>query len=260
MYFAFASDMAEKYGVNEAIFLHNLAYWIEHNRCNDRGFADGRYWSYNSTAAFAERFPFWSRKQVERIIASCREQGAVVTAQMAKKPMDRTLSYALDGDALAYYFGADSHFPESGNASPELGKSISRNREIFNEQIVTQIIPPISPTGDKVVGTEKTDGADKPFPATKPDPWYDYAAGDTLLLSALRDFEVMRNKRKKPMTERSRTVLAGKLDKLSGGDSKAKVALLEQSIVHCWDSVYPLKGEDAPRPGTETRRRETKEL
>lgn len=51
----------------------------------------------------------------------------------------------------------------------------------------------------------------------------------------------MRKHQKKPMTEREQKKLLTELDKLSGGDRSAKLELLNQSILHCWLSVYPLK-------------------
>ena len=75
---------------------------------------------------------------------------------------------------------------------------------------------------------------------TNKDVWAEYAGEDAELLGALRDFEAMRLKRKKPMTERARKLLLAELDKLTT-DRRTKIDILYQSIVRCWDSVYPLK-------------------
>ncbi|MBQ8145053.1 MAG: helix-turn-helix domain-containing protein [Butyricicoccus sp.] len=80
------------------------------------------------------------------------------------------------------------------------------------------------------------------------DVWEEYAGEDAELLGALRDFEIMRVKRKKLMTERARKLLLTELDKLAS-DRETKIAILYQSIVRCWDSVYPLKtNSPAPEP------------
>lgn len=85
-------------------------------------------------------------------------------------------------------------------------------------------------------------------PKSKLDQWAEYAGEDAELLGALRDFEQMRNRRKKPMTERARRMLLNALDKLSNGDRETKIKMLELSIVHCWDTVYPLKANDREKP------------
>lgn len=82
-----------------------------------------------------------------------------------------------------------------------------------------------------------------------------YAGDDTDLLAALKSFEAMRKESKKPMTERAKQLLLAELDKLAQ-DSRAKVALLEQSVMHGWLSVYPLKGA-AGKPGPTTYRTES---
>lgn len=90
------------------------------------------------------------------------------------------------------------------------------------------------------------------------DVWAEYAGEDTELLGALRDFEVMRVKRRKPMTERARKLLLTELDKLAA-NRQDKIDILYQSIVRCWDSVYPLKSgspapEQRPVPAKPSRR------
>lgn len=82
-------------------------------------------------------------------------------------------------------------------------------------------IPPISPKGD--VGVFEK-----------------YAGDDLALLQSLADFDAMRKKIRKPMTDRAKTMLTAKLDTLAGS-SKEKIAILDESVLHCWQSVYPLK-------------------
>lgn len=70
-------------------------------------------------------------------------------------------------------------------------------------------------------------------------PWGEVPPGP--LLDALRDFEQMRVKIRKPMTPRARKLLLGHLRKLSG-DEGEQIAILEQSILNGWQDVYALKG------------------
>lgn len=53
-----------------------------------------------------------------------------------------------------------------------------------------------------------------------------------------KDFEAMRKQVKRPMSERAKKLIVSKLQKL--GEDKAN-EILEQSIVNCWQDVYPLK-------------------
>lgn len=60
------------------------------------------------------------------------------------------------------------------------------------------------------------------------------------LRETLSDFIKMRKAKKKPMTDRALTMLLKKLDELSQNDDE-KIRILEESILHTWDTVYPLK-------------------
>lgn len=65
---------------------------------------------------------------------------------------------------------------------------------------------------------------------------------------ALDEFIKMRKAIKKPMTDRAIELLVNKLKGLSN-DAAERVAILNQSIEHCWQTVYPLKDEKANSGG-----------
>lgn len=70
----------------------------------------------------------------------------------------------------------------------------------------------------------------------------DYAGEDAALLEALRAFDQMRTKIKKPMTDVARKRLTQKLDKLAAEHpGMDKVDVIEEAVLHCWQSVYPPK-------------------
>lgn len=67
----------------------------------------------------------------------------------------------------------------------------------------------------------------------------EYSNGDFELLSALKAYEEMRRKKKKPLTDRARKSALTKLDTLSK-DMTEKIQIIDKSILHCWDEFYPL--------------------
>ena len=72
--------------------------------------------------------------------------------------------------------------------------------------------------------------------------FFDYAGTDDSLLSALKDFQSMRKQMKKPLTERAARMIVKELDELNKS-SNPPVEVLEQSILHCWQGVFELKGD-----------------
>lgn len=67
-----------------------------------------------------------------------------------------------------------------------------------------------------------------------------FAGEDKELLSALKAFEAMRNKIKKPMSNDAKGRLVAKLQRMSS-DRSMWVAMLNQSEDKCWSDVYELK-------------------
>lgn len=71
----------------------------------------------------------------------------------------------------------------------------------------------------------------------------EYAGENRDLLDALRGFLEQRAKRKKGIkTSRQLHILLNKLDRLSEGDTAAKICLLDEATEHGWDSVYARQG------------------
>lgn len=111
---SFDIDVAKRYGVPEAIMIENFRFWIAKNEANNRHFHKGRYWTYNSTKAMTELFPYWNQKQIERIIKRLEDLGVLLSDNFNPSPYDRTKWFSLSEEI---------HFPKSGNGNPETGKT-----------------------------------------------------------------------------------------------------------------------------------------
>ena len=139
MNFHFDGAVAEMYGVDGAVFISRLQFWIEKNAANDRHYHAGRYWTYNSLRAMEKLFPFWSRRQIERIVKNLKEKGVLLTANYARDSYDRTLFYALDESKLPISpFWGDLSPNGDTTLSPN-GDNLSPNGEMINEQLKTHI-------------------------------------------------------------------------------------------------------------------------
>jgi len=94
-YFTFASEDAKQYGVDGAIMLHHIRYWVAKNEANDRNFHEGKYWTYNSQQAFAKLFPFWTARKIGRLLTKLEDEGAIVSGNFNDKRYDRTKWFTL---------------------------------------------------------------------------------------------------------------------------------------------------------------------
>lgn len=97
----FEARAAEVVGVNAAILLHNLAYWCNHNRHNDRHLHRGAYWTYNSNKALREQFPYLGRDAIESAIRRLEEGGYVVIDNFSDDRRDRTRWFSVTKEGYA---------------------------------------------------------------------------------------------------------------------------------------------------------------
>ena len=75
-----------------------------------------------------------------------------------------------------------------------------------------------------------------------------FSSGNHDLLSALKEWQEMRIRMKKPLTEKAAELNLKDLQKLSGGDEPMMVAIVSQSIKRGWQGFYALKeAQAAPR-------------
>ena len=70
--------IAKKYGIGEAIFIHNLAFWIKKNQANNRHYYRGYFWIYNSYKAFTKQFEEFSKSQIETIIKNLIDKKVIL--------------------------------------------------------------------------------------------------------------------------------------------------------------------------------------
>lgn len=90
------TQLARHIGLNEAIVLQQVHYWIIQNERAERNYYEGSYWVYNSLTAWQEQFPFWTGRGVKKIIARLEEKGFLITGNFNKLQFDRTKWYRID--------------------------------------------------------------------------------------------------------------------------------------------------------------------
>ena len=113
----FDTDIAVKYGVNAAVLLQNLGYWIKQNEANQTNYYDGFYWTYNSRRAYRELFPYMSERQINTAFQKLIDDGLVITGNYNKIAYDRTLWYALTqkGKSILHFDIMENVENQNGN-------------------------------------------------------------------------------------------------------------------------------------------------
>ena len=114
----FDVDIARKYGVNAAVLLENIGYWIKQNEANDVNYFDGYYWTFNSRRAYRELFPYMSERQIATAFEKLIADGLIITGNYNKVAYDRTLWYALTqkGKSILHFDIMEDTTMSNGNS------------------------------------------------------------------------------------------------------------------------------------------------
>ena len=90
-------SLAVRIGLNEAIFLQQVQYWIS----REAGFCDeyGRRWIYNTVKQWNVQFPFWSESTIKRTIRSLEKQH-VLLSTLIGNAFNKTKAYTIDYERI----------------------------------------------------------------------------------------------------------------------------------------------------------------
>ena len=103
----FQPSLAVAIGLNEAIVLQQVQYWIT-NPKNTGYEQDGYKWVYNTYKDWkTENFPFWSEATIKRTFLSLEEKGLLISIQPMKNTYDREKYYRINYKQLDTFDGVN---------------------------------------------------------------------------------------------------------------------------------------------------------
>lgn len=98
--------LATLIGLNEAIVLQQVHYWIEiEKKTKDqevirKHFHGDKWWIYNTFEQWQEQFPFWSVPTIKRSVKKLKDMGLLISGNFNRHGYDRTSWYTIDYEAL----------------------------------------------------------------------------------------------------------------------------------------------------------------
>lgn len=205
-------------GLNEAIVLQQLAYWIEETESGVDH--DGMRWIYNTHTQWQAQFPFWSADTVKRAFASLKKQGFVLVEKLAKSKHDQTNYYTVNYEAVALIDEGNLHCSEEGSLPPSVGAN-----------------PSDLPTENTTESTsENTKGRKAGFDPVPQKP-------DSVSADAWAEWIKFRKEIRKPLTQTMCNQQAKVLDACRNPD-----AVILKSIANGWTGLFPDKGGPGGKP------------
>ena len=104
-YHSFNTKIAKKLGMVEAVLLHNIQFWIEKSKANNKHFYKNKYWTYNSAKAFSELFDYLSDRQITRALKRLVDDEWLIKDNFNTNPFDRTSWYSLSDKFISEFKG-----------------------------------------------------------------------------------------------------------------------------------------------------------
>tara|TARA_R110001592_G_scaffold21695_1_gene87233 strand:+ start:3669 stop:4421 length:753 start_codon:yes stop_codon:yes gene_type:complete len=220
----FNPEAAQMYGVDGAIMLHHLAFWVYRNKLNEKNEIDGHTWTWNSARAYTEIFPFWKNNQIRRILMNLEKDGAILSAVHNRARWDRTKWYTVTDKVQSFY-----HFQKSANASKEIVKSIPKKKKMDVKKSKDQY---------QILTSDKTqiltsDEQEIVFPFE----------GDEFSEAWKVWLDERKIKKKAKYTQRGEQAQLFKLKKISGDNEKIAIEIIQEAITEGWAGMHPLKND-----------------
>jgi uncharacterized phage protein (TIGR02220 family) len=93
--YSFSTEDAVKYGIDSAIILHNMRYWLDYARAHGEMENDGFFWMFASATKMKELFPFWSANKIQKLLKKLEDDGVIISGHYNKSKFDRTKWYTM---------------------------------------------------------------------------------------------------------------------------------------------------------------------
>lgn len=129
---SFSMRLAEKVGFENAGFLQDIYFWMGYNKSSNTCFFNDRYWTFSTQEELCARHPYWTRKQIQRIIKNCKDSRWLLVDNYSKNPYDRTNWYSLSDEITDLIQGNSNNgigavdSPKRGNVEcPKQGNDIN---------------------------------------------------------------------------------------------------------------------------------------
>ena len=132
-------SLAKAIGLNEAIILQQLHYWLQESN----NIRDGYKWVYNTYEDWQKQFPFWSKNTIIRAIKSLEKKGLVVVGNYNRMKIDNTKWYRIDYEKIEGLGrpstqNEQTEYPKWVDREPNLGKPITREYTENTTDIVVE--------------------------------------------------------------------------------------------------------------------------
>lgn len=145
---SFNRSIAKELGINSAIILENMMFWLEKNKANNSNYYEGKYWTFNSISAYGEIFDYLTERQIRYSLDKLEEKGIIETGNFNKKGFDKTKWYTITDYGYSFiqnvqmvYTKCINGFDNSVRPIPDINTDINTDTKDIVEQEEKDTIP-----------------------------------------------------------------------------------------------------------------------
>ena len=161
----FEVEEAVKHGIESAILLSNIRFWLTKNKANQSHIHDGYYWTYNSAAAFVELFPYMTKQSIARYLKNLCDAGVLKSGNYNEIKYDRKLWYTIPAEfAVKQPEALNLAISQNETCTSQNEASITQNEKSISyfETSISQNGAPIADINtdinpDVIADTDKTE-------------------------------------------------------------------------------------------------------
>lgn len=133
-YHSFSVEEAKKYGIEKAILLSNIRFWLDKNKANEKNiheYTDGKeyYWTYNSAKAWEKLFPYMSAKSIGRWLLELEKSGEIISGVFNENKYDKTKWYST----FSYSIAQNEQSTDQNEQPIPVSNTVSIKKESFSE-------------------------------------------------------------------------------------------------------------------------------
>ena len=233
----FNVELATKLGVEKAVIIHNMYYWINHNAKNNKNVYDSSVWTYNSASAFGKLFPYIKDRTISRYLLELERDGYIKTGNYSDNIFDKTkwysftdnfleelknLGFDIENILLSQNVHIDTH--KMANRTTESGEPITDSKqEDVKQEEKEEIDKSISKKRTAYNANADLSYVDAPYAAIWQE-WLDYK----------------KEIKKQYKTQRGAESQYKVLIKYANNNPILANAIVKISIEHSWDGIFPL--------------------
>ena len=96
----FDVETAIQHGIEAAILIENIRFWLTKNKANGVNAKEGFWWTYNSAEAFHKLFPYIERRQICRVLTSLCTKGVLLKKKLNEANFDKTYWYTIPSEFM----------------------------------------------------------------------------------------------------------------------------------------------------------------